>query len=152
MCFSWWWPVNGGGNGSKSLILTFDNRFQKGYVTEDVLEAFCWMYAHFEIPEDYNGPCSGSDGKTIEGPVYNSYYQWVPIYFIFLALMFYLPRCFWLLMEGGLMKFFSKGVSSRFIEDPEEKRDKLIKVSDIILELFFELNDCSRHEKFLLWI
>ena len=38
--------------------------------------------------------------------------------------MFY--RMFWLMMEGGLMKFFGKGTTTRFIEDQEEKRDKLV--------------------------
>ena len=42
--------------------------------------------------------------------VYNSYYQWVPLYLIFLALLFYLPRMFWIMMEGGLMKFFGKAL------------------------------------------
>ena len=31
------------------------------------------------------------------------------------------------MMEGGLMKFFGKGTTTRLIEDPEEKREKLIK-------------------------
>ena len=30
------------------------------------------------------------------------------------------------MMEGGLMKFFGKGTTTRFIEDQEEKRDKLV--------------------------
>ena len=92
------------------------------------------MYADFNIPDHYTGPCSGKDNEDIDGVprvgnIYNSYYQWVPIYLIFLAVLFYLPRCMWLVMEGGLMKFFGKGTTTRFIEDPEEKRDKLVKVS-----------------------
>lgn len=35
-------------------------------------------------------------------------------------------RMFWIMMEGGLMKFFGKGTTTRFIEDQEEKRDKLV--------------------------
>ena len=104
----------------------------RDFVNEDVLESYCWMYANFKIPEDYRGPCSSTvsdhdPNMDIEGPIYNSYYQWIPIYLIFLAVLFYLPRCFWLMMEGGLMKFFGKGTTTRFIEDPEEKRDKLVK-------------------------
>jgi hypothetical protein len=37
-------------------------------------------------------------------------------------------------MEGGLMKFFGKGTTSRFVEDPEEKRDKLVKVMGILFK------------------
>ena len=59
--------------------------------------------------------------------VYNSYYQWVPLYLVFLAILFYLPRMIWLVMEGGLMKFFGKGTTIRDIVDQDEKRDMLVK-------------------------
>ena len=59
--------------------------------------------------------------------VYNSYYQWVPLYLVFLAILFYLPRMLWLVMEGGLMKFFGKGTTVRDIVDQDEKRDMLVK-------------------------
>ena len=32
----------------------------------------------------------------------------------------------WLTMEGGLMKFFGKGTTTRLIEEPEEKKQKLV--------------------------
>ena len=41
------------------------------------------------------------------------YLQWVPLYLIFNALLFYCPRLCWLSMEGGLMKFFGKGTTTR---------------------------------------
>ena len=60
--------------------------------------------------------------------MYNSYYQWVPIYLGFLAVLFYLPRCLWLFMEGGLMRFMTRGIRTRIIEDEEEKRNYLVEV------------------------
>ena len=97
------------------------------------------MYAHFKIPPEYKGPCSGTEQENLEGIIYNSYYQWVPIFLITVAVIFYLPRCLWLIMEGGLMKFFGKGTTTRIIEDPEEKRDKLVEVTfhgNFIFDLF----------------
>ena len=44
---------------------------------------------------------------------YNPVFQWVPLYLIFNALLFYCPRLCWLSMEGGLMKFFGKGTTTR---------------------------------------
>ena len=43
-----------------------------------------------------------------------NFFQWVPLYLIFLSVLFYMPRCFWLMMEGGLMKFFGKGTTTRW--------------------------------------
>ena len=70
-------------------------------VKDEVLKSYCWMYAHFQIPKEYIGPCSGKDQESIEGPIYNSYYQWIPIYLMFLAILFYLPRMLWMVMEGN---------------------------------------------------
>lgn len=95
-------------------------------IRPEVLDGYCWMYATFKIPVEYKGPCASSEQEMLEGIIYNSYYQWVPIYLFLLSALFYLPRCLWLIMEGGLMKFFGKGTTTRVIEDPEEKRDKLV--------------------------
>ena len=94
------------------------------------------MYADFNIPEHYIGPCSGKDnedenGNPRLGTIYNSYYQWVPIYLFILSILFYIPRLVWLGMEGGLMKFFGKGTTTRFIENQDEKRDKLVEVNHV---------------------
>ena len=62
----------------------------------------------------------------MEGPIYNSYYQWVSLFLLLVAVLFYVPRMIWMMMEGGLMKFFGKGTTTRLIEEPDEKRDKLV--------------------------
>lgn len=99
----------------------------KDGVEKEVLESYCWMYSTWNIPREYKGACSGGDqDMQTTTIVYNSYYQWVPLYLIFLAVLFYLPRMFWIMIEGGLMKFFGKGTTTRFIEDQEEKRDRLV--------------------------
>jgi len=107
-----------------------------GGVEKDVLESYCWMYSTWNVPPQYKGACSrGMDlnGVSVEewnqhrtSIVYNSYYQWVPLYLIFLAVIFYLPRLCWMMMEGGLMEFFGKGTTTRFIEDQEEKKETLV--------------------------
>jgi len=99
----------------------------KDGIEKEVLESYCWMYSTWNIPREYKGACSGGDqDMSTTTIVYNSYYQWVPLYLLFMAVLFYLPRMFWIMMEGGLMKFFGKGTTTRFIEDQEEKRDKLV--------------------------
>jgi len=105
-------------------------------VEKDVLESYCWMYSTWNVPPKYKGACSrGMDltGVSVAewnqhrtSIVYNSYYQWVPLYLMFLAVLFYIPRLLWMMMEGGLMKFFGKGTTTRFVEDQEEKKDILV--------------------------
>ena len=81
---------------------------------------------------------------VLPGFKFSSFYplassQWVPLYLIFNALLFYCPRLCWLSIEGGLMQFFSKGTTTRslfkksdliyfprFIEYQDEKKDRLV--------------------------
>ena len=114
-------------NIQKYKIIHFYHFQAKDGVEKEVLESYCWMYSTWNIPREYKGACSGGDqDMQTTTIVYNSYYQWVPLYLIFLAVLFYLPRMFWIMIEGGLMKFFGKGTTTRFIEDQEEKRDRLV--------------------------
>ena len=43
------------------------------------------------------------------------------------AALFYIPRAIWLVMEGGLMTFLTRGVSGKVVEDAARKRETLIK-------------------------
>ena len=42
------------------------------------------------------------------------------------ALLFCLPRFLWLMMEGGLMSFLTKGTTGKIVEHPREKREVLL--------------------------
>jgi len=113
-------------------------------VEKDVLEAYCWMYATFDIPSSYKGQCSAGDQdyRIVNNIVYNSYYQWIPIYLVALTILFYMPRLIWMSMEGGLMHFFGKGTTgmswnwkksnktkakvANWIEDQDVKKEKLV--------------------------
>ena len=82
------------------------------------------MYSTFEIPIDFRGVCAKReyDGTNL----YNSYYQWVAVFLVLSALLFYTPRAIWLTIEGGLMKFLAKGARGKIIEDADEKREALV--------------------------
>ena len=76
---------------------------------------------------NYQGYCN-SDAH-VGTMLYNSYYQWVPVFFIvqvrlvfrwnqvrvfsFQAVLFYIPRCIWLSTEGGMMAFLVTGCTGR---------------------------------------
>jgi len=94
-------------------------------VDEEVLNHYCWMYSTFDIPPDFKGSCTRRSFDSTN--LYNTYYQWVSIFLMIQAVIFYIPRCIWLSMEGGLMSFLVKGAQGRVIEDTEEKQAVLLK-------------------------
>ena len=93
------------------------------------------MYSTFNIPLEFRGSCSKRehDGTTL----YNSYYQWVSLFLVVCAVLFYTPRAIWLMAEGGLMKFLSKGTTTKIVEDADKKRGDLVKTFQVrILSIF----------------
>ena len=122
-----------------------DPGFAHEFVRSEVLDAYCWMYSHFYLPDNFEGPCTAVD-KAVDRqlqqqtayirteppdktPLYNTYYQWVPLYLLILSAMFYTPRVIWSKLEGGVQKHLSKNTTERVIESRGEKRDNLIAVS-----------------------
>ena len=88
------------------------------------MAGYCYMYSEFHVPDTYvvstavslvlrlnlhhcQGYCN-SDAH-VNTMLYNSYYQWVPVFFIVQAILFYIPRCIWLSTEGGMMAFLVTG-------------------------------------------
>ncbi len=37
------------------------------HIKDQVLDDFCWMYATFQVPPDFDGPCSGKNGHNSTG-------------------------------------------------------------------------------------
>ena len=83
------------------------------------------MYATFDIAPSFRGTCARRehDGNNL----YNTYYQWVAIYLVVEALIFYLPRAIWLSLEGGLMKYLARGTRGKVVENALEKQENLLK-------------------------
>ena len=101
----------------------------KGGVNRGVLNSYCWMYSTMNIPPTFKGSCAKKehDGASL----YNSYYQFVSIFLVLQAGLFYAPRYAWLMLEGGLMKFLARGARGKIVEDPVEKRESLIRTFQV---------------------
>ncbi len=64
------------------------------------------------MPKTFTGQCQRK--KFDSTYLYNTYYQWVSIFLAAQAVLFYIPRCIWLMLEGGLMSYIVKGKVSCF--------------------------------------
>eukprot|EP00095_Tigriopus_kingsejongensis_P002119 snap_masked-scaffold447_size167621-processed-gene-0.10 protein:Tk02119 transcript:snap_masked-scaffold447_size167621-processed-gene-0.10-mRNA-1 annotation:"innexin inx2-like" len=125
---------------TSSVLVTFNQFFGNpiecdlpyGGVSDKVLKAYCWMYSTFNIPPDFTGSCAMKTNDVM--PVYNSYYQWVPIVLLVQAMVCYLPRVLWLMMEGGLMKFLAKNRTQRIVECEEKEIGDLLQTFRINLQ------------------
>ena len=100
-----------------TLFKTFRNIviFTFIYCRKEKIISFCF----------FQGSCARKYFDSTN--LYNTYYQWVSIFLMIQAIIFYIPRCIWLSMEGGLMTFLVKGNQGRVIEDPQEKQKLLLK-------------------------
>ena len=76
------------------------------------------------------------------GTIYNTYYQWIPVYLNILALCFMIPKLLWTHIEGGVMKFIRGGTDNT----PKEKRDKLLKVV-IKMSCYFKYIEIKKHNR-----
>lgn len=94
-------------------------------VDDDVLNSFCWMYSSFDMPAGFTGPCTRKRYDSTY--LYNTYYQWVSVFLATQAVIFYIPRCIWLMLEGGLMSYIVKGTTGRVVDDAEDKIGRMLK-------------------------
>ena len=60
-----------------------------------------------------------------------TYLQWVSIFLVVCAILFYTPRAIWLMAEGGLMKYLAKGATTKIVEDADKKREALLKTFQV---------------------
>ncbi len=60
-------------------------------IRKDVLDSHCWVNAHFNLPEEFKSSCSGLS-ERVEGTLYDHKFQWIPLFLLGLAILFYLPR------------------------------------------------------------
>lgn len=94
-------------------------------IKDDVLNSYCWMYSTFNLPPSFRGSCARTV-RSNRTRLYNTYYQWVPMFLGVCALLACVPRLIWLMCEGGLMSFLTKGTGSKLVEHSREKREILL--------------------------
>ena len=106
------------------------------------------MYSSFDMPSTFKFPCTRKtpyDGNHDTTYLYNTYYQWVSIFLAFQAGLFYIPRCIWLIMEGGLMAFIVNGMTKKnyfifhFLSRFQAKKSRLM---SLFLFFFVDILNC----------
>lgn len=124
------------------------NCYSVGTVPKDVLNSYCFIMSTFSVPRHFAKPLG--DGVAFQGlghheadeeVVYHAYYQWVPLFLFFQAILFYTPRFIWKSTEGGLFDVVLGGM-----DQPEMEETKLRK-KHRILSAYMVKN----HHQHMLW-
>ena len=94
--------------------------------SSDYINSHCWIHSTYTI-------INSQSGKTTHGPYkeghnaevqYHNYYQWMPLYLVFVGVCFLVPRILWKTWEGGRMKDIVAGLNDPNIRY-EERKSKL---------------------------
>ena len=121
-----------------------------GAVNEAVLNSYCWMYSSFTIPLNFKGACTKRehDGSNL----YNSYYQWVSLFLVVSALLFYAPR--WVSVLPTLVLLFSQIKKLKnfreidFIHEFDWFHEKIPFLSNFVVLLYILMSQSSLMKKF----
>jgi len=142
--------------GSYSWIDTSGSAIQcmtdKAQIPGDVLNGYCWISSTFTLPDHFE--CEpGNDclhqGVGPEEPeqekVYHQYYQWVPFYLAFQAMMFYFPHWLWKQLEGGKYTLLLQGLNNEW-EDKDDKEKDAEKKEAKITALVQYMTAMKKHQ------
>jgi len=113
-------------------------------VDEGLINKYCWIMSTFTLPRHWedqaaiNGhyihPGVGPDAED-EDKQYHAYYQWVPLFLGFQAVMFYAPHWIWKQLEGGRLKNIIAGLNNSSLGDTgEEKKGEIDALSAYMKE------------------
>jgi hypothetical protein len=85
---------------------------------ERTINTYCWITGTYTVAErltgvkevDFSHPGVGPHHKETEDLIRHSYYQWVPFFLLFQAVMLYLPNHIWRLIEQHFLRDVTKRV------------------------------------------
>lgn len=95
-------------------------------VSGSIINSYCWIMSTYSLPRHWNGTV-GTDflhhgvgpQKEEDETVYHAYYQWVPLFLSFQAVMFYFPHYVWKCLEGGRFRKIMAGLNASMYANRE---------------------------------
>lgn len=119
----------------------------KDDVPEAVFETFCWVHSTFSVEHAWNKkvgveiPYPGVDKyKHDDKKIYHAYYQWVCFVLFLQALLFYIPRYFWKMFEGGRVRAMVLNLNRPIISE-ENKHDNVNLLTNYVVASFGKGNN-----------
>ncbi|GIY88776.1 innexin inx2 [Caerostris darwini] len=98
-------------------------------IPNKLLDSFCWIHSTFSVENAWHKkvgeevPYPGVDKYTPgENRKYHAYYQWVCFVLFLQAMLFYIPRYCWKMMEGGKMRHIVLGLNNPIMS--QDKKDE----------------------------
>jgi len=126
----------------------------KAQVPQGVLNKYCWISSTFTLPDQFEcepGVDCLHHGVGPEDPseetekIYHQYYQWVPFYLSFQAMMFYFPHWLWKQLEGGRYKLLLQGLNDPW-EDKDDKEKDAEKKEAKLTALVQYMQEMKNHQ------
>ncbi|GFQ98785.1 innexin inx2 [Trichonephila clavata] len=108
-------------------------------IPNKLLNVFCWIHATFSVENAWHKkvgeeiPYPGVD-KYIPGENrrYHAYYQWVCFVLFLQAILFYLPRYFWKVCEGGKVKNIVLDLNSYIMSQEKKEENRRVLVEYLV--------------------
>jgi len=108
-------------------------------IPQNVMDTYCWIHATFTIPNRISGavgndvPHPGVAPAGDDEKKYHKYYQWVCFTLFFQAALFYIPRYFWKIWDGGRLKMLVQDLNVPIV-DQDQKEDRKKVLVDYFIE------------------
>ncbi|KAH7948272.1 hypothetical protein HPB52_020024 [Rhipicephalus sanguineus] len=103
--------------------------FNEDALPPNLLDSLCWIHPTYSLTDAWH-----KKSKRGEKRVYHAYYQWVCFVLFVQAVLFYVPRYFWKVVEGGRIKNLIMGLNNPIL--PEEAK----KISRKLLGEYLAIN------------
>ncbi|KAG0710313.1 Innexin inx2 [Chionoecetes opilio] len=115
-------------------------------IDSGILDAYCWINDAYTVPSLLDKEVgkeiahTGIGASDPDDRKYHSYYQWVTLFVYFQALLFYIPRYLWKILEGGKIKMLAAELNSPIVDEEVKKSRLEVMVSYFNLNLHHNNN------------
>lgn len=129
---------------------------QSDEISEIMMETYCWIHTTHSIPQAFHkkvgkdAPYPGADSVQDEEEFrYHKYYQWVCFVLFLQAMLFYIPRWAWKILENGKMESITRDLDLIICADEKKSLKKKLIIDYIVNSVHQHQHDWYASKYFL---